>query len=598
MGFFDDLVLPEEQAGERAVLVTIRPPGEDEGRYAPPVDRFAPARVPQLEVVGAGPETRVLLTGWSVWPRSVTLHLAVFRSVRRQGADAQRQSGLRVGLRFSDGRRVTSLDGKVSRRIPFTGPQGQARVAQTDQAVGLIPLDPGLHHSHRSLFKTDVDLYLAELPPPGEAELVVEWPDESMAETRTAIDVATLRAASSRALEVWSDPELPEPAQESGTFATMEMSGPPTFLAPPLTRHQLETLRREEEARQRYVPRADWQQIGYRDWGDADLIRARLAGGAPVAATVGQLGTTPLHLAAEWGTTEAVTALLTHEVAENENEATDKDAYGVVDARDHSEHTPLWYAAQNVDEGTVRALIDAGADVWTPQSGPWSPGRLLSTTSLAPLVRDLPGAVELPAEEAAAQQRADALIAAFGEERLWTEGLGICFVRGLSEDEVIRRLGADPARCPREALDDAPFDPADYDESLRYVGVLGVDGAPGGCAIAQDGYMPSDNAVLKAISAGTAAYGVYFNPKGGTFGTLARDGEVVESEEIGLGPHASDPAAFWTFRFWQRGHAFPHGADIMAYACAAAGLSIDDGRDAAGLSSPRRWVELPPRLRR
>ncbi|MEV0300024.1 ankyrin repeat domain-containing protein [Streptomyces prasinus] len=590
MGFFDDLVLPEEPHAERAVLVGLGTPAEDEGRYAPPADRFAPARVPQLEVVGAGPETRVLLTGWSVWPRSVTLHLAVFRSVRRQVAEAGRQSGLRVGLLFSDGRRVTSLDGKVSRRIPFTGPQGQESVATTEQAVGLIPLDPGLHHPHRSLFKTDVDLYLAELPPPGEAELVVEWPDESMAETRTAIDVEVLRAASGRALEVWPDLGPPEPAQQPGAFTTMEMSGPPTFLAPPLTRRQVEALRREEEARQRYVPRADWQQMGYRDWADADLIRARLAGGAPLAALAGRSGTTPLHLAAEWGTAEAVTALLTHVV--------DGAEPVVVDARDHDEHTPLWYAAQNMDKGTVRALIDAGADVWTPQSGPWSPGRLLSTTPLAPLVRGLPGAVELPPEEVAAQRRADALIAAFGEEQLWTEGIGICFVRGLSEDEVVRRLGADPARCPRQALDDAPFDPADYDVSLHYVGVLGVDGAPGGCVITQNGYMPSDDTVLKAISAGTAAYGVYFNPKGGTFGTLARDGEVVESEEIGLWPHASDPAAFWTFRFWQRKHAFPHGADIMAYACAAAGLDIDDGRDAAGLRSPRRWVELPSRLRR
>jgi hypothetical protein len=168
----------------------------------------------------------------------------------------------------------------------------------------------------------------------------------------------------------------------------------------------------------------------------------------------------------------------------------------------------------------------------------------------------------------------------------------------VSEDEVIRRLGADPAQCPEVDLESAPFDPMDYDESLRYVGVTSVAGAPGGCVITQNGYMPSDNAVLRAISAGTAAYGVYFNPKGGTFGTLARDGEVVESEEIGLTPHDSDPAAYWNFRFWQRTHTFPYGADVLAYSCAAAGLKISDGKAAVNGHTPRRWVALPTHLQR
>ncbi|MFI9585894.1 ankyrin repeat domain-containing protein [Streptomyces sp. NPDC052236] len=584
MGFFDDLVLSEEPAAEQAVLARLRPQGEDEGQYAPPVDRFAPALLPQLEVVGVGPATQILLTGWSVWPRSVTLHLAIFRKTRRQGADAKRQSGLRVGLLFSDGRRVTSLDGTVVREIPFTGPQGRASVAATEQAVGLIPLDPGLQHSRRSLFKTDVDLYLAELPPPGDAQLVVEWPDEEIAEVRTPIDVAALRAASSRALEVWPGLEPPDPEVQPGLFGTVEMSGPPTFLAPPLTRDQRETLRREEEARQRYVPRADWQQMGYRDWGDTALIRARLEGGAPPGAAVGWRGATPLHLVAEHGAAEAVTALLSCNVD--------------VDVRDDDERTPLWYAVHNMDEATVHTLIDAGADVWTPQSGPWSPGRLLLTTSLAPLAQGLPEAVELPPDEVAAQQSADALIAAFGEEPFWTEGLGVCFVQGLSEDELIRRIGADPTQCPKADLEHAPFDQADYEESLRYVGVRSVDGAPGGCVITQCGYMPSDNAVLQAISAGTTAYGVYFNPKGGTFGTLARDGEVVASDEIGLSPHESDPTAYWNFRFWQRKHTFPHGADILAYSCAAAGLRINEGQYVVDPRTPRRWVALPPRLQR
>ncbi|MEV0219178.1 ankyrin repeat domain-containing protein [Streptomyces sp. NPDC050704] len=584
MGFFDDLVLPEEPAPERAVLVRLGPPGEDDGQYAPPVDRFAPVLLSQLGVAGAGPHTRVLLTGWSLWPRAATLHLSVFRKTRWQSADARRQSGLRVGLLFSDGRRVTSLDGTVQREVRFTASSGQETVAATQQAVGLIPLDPGLHQPRRSLFKTDVDLYLAELPPPGEAQLVVEWPDEGIAETRTPVDVAALHAASARALEVWPGIEPPDPSEQPSSFAHLEVSGPPGFLAPPLSRHQREELRRQEEERLRYVPRADWQQLGYRDWGDAALVRARLDGGAPPDARVGWQGTGPLHLAAEQGSAEAVAALLAH--------------HAPTDARDDDGHTPLWYAVCSADEGSVRALVDAGADVWTPQTGPWSPGRLLLTTSLAPLVAGLPGALELPAEEAAAFRAADALIAAFGEQDMWTEGLGIAFVRDLSEDELIRRLGADPAQCPKTDPEDAPFDPYDYDESLRYVGVTSVPGDPGGCVITQDGYMPSDGAVLQAITAGTSAYGIYFNPKGGKFGALARDGEIVDGEEIGLPPHEPEPPAHWHFRFWQHKHTYPYGADTLAYACAAAGLRISDGRAAADRRAPRRWVALPTRLQR
>lgn len=590
VGFFDDLVVPEEPLSGRAVLARPTAPGSDDARYAPPVDRFVPAQVPQPAVAGAGPETRVLLTGWSVWPRSVTLHLSVFRRTRRADPPAGRQSGLRVGLLFSDGRRVTSLDGTVARPAPAAGPPGRPGTAATAQPTGLIPPAPGLLPARPSPFRTDVDLYLGELPPPGETQLVVEWPDEGVTETHTAVDAGVLRAASGRVIEVWPAPERPEPAEpaepaaQPRMFMTAAAGGPPAILAPPLTRRQLDTRRREEEARRRYAPRADWRHMGRRGWGDAALVRARLDAGAPPGARIGRSGAAPLHLAAEEGTEETVRMLLSRDVA--------------VDVRDDDGHTPLWYAVHSMDQGRIRALTGAGADVWTPQAGHWSPGRLLLTTPLAPLVADLPGAVRLPAAEAAAVQAADALIAAFGEEPLWTEGLGIAFVRGLGEDELIRRLGADPARCPRAGQDDAPFDPTDFEESLRHVGVRSVAGSPGGCVVTQDGYLPEDEAVLRAISAGTAAYGVYFNPTGGTFGALARDGEAVAREEIGLRPHKSDPDAYWHFRFWQRGRTFPHGADILAYACAAAGLSISDGRDAADLRTARRWVKLPAGLRR
>ncbi|EPH45169.1 ankyrin repeat domain-containing protein [Streptomyces aurantiacus] len=584
MGFFDDLLLPEEPPGERTALVRLAPPGEDAARYAPPVDWFAPVLSSHLATAGAGPHVRVVMTGWSLWPRSATLHLSVFRTTRWRSADSTRQSGLRVGLLFSDGRRVTSLDAKEQRLLQWTGSDGRAHSTVTGQAVGLIPLDPGLDNSRRSTFKTDVDLYLAELPPPGIAHLVVEWPDEGVAETRTPIDTAALHAAAAQAVEVWPGLEPPDPAEQPGSFATIQMSGPPGFLAPPLSGHQRAALRHEEEERQRYVPRADWEGIGSEDWKDTSLIQVRLDAGAPPDARFGSEEATPLHRAAEHAAVGAVAALLAHGAE--------------ADPHDDEGHSPLWYAACNGDEDSVRRLIAAGADVWTPQTGLWSPGRLLLTTSLAPLVERLPGAMQLPAEEASAFREADALITAFGEQELHTEGLGICFVRGLTEDELIRRLGADPAQCPRADQEHAPFDLMDHQASLRYLGVTSVPGAPGGCVITQDGYMPDDDAVLRAISRGTAAYGIYFNPKGGTFGTLARDGDLVGREEIGLSPDESDPPAYWHFRFWQRRHAFPYGVDVLAYACAAAGLRISDGREALDHDIPRRWVELPPSLRR
>ncbi|MEV7192443.1 ankyrin repeat domain-containing protein [Streptomyces sp. NPDC093510] len=580
MGFFDDLVLPEEPVEPRGEVVRLGPPGEDAARDRPPVDWFEPALVEQLAVAGGGPEAKVMVTGWSVWPRSVTLHLSVHRPVRRHGLGGGRQSGLRVGLLLGDGRRVTSLDSERDESVPLVGPPELRAYASRSVPTGLIPLDPG--DPGESLFRTGVDLYLPELPPPGETWLVVEWPDELVAETRTPVDADALRAASVRAVEVW--PGLPTPSASGPEFITVaRMGGPPDFLARPMSEDERATLREREEAEQRYVPRGDWERMAYEDWGDPALIRARLDGGAPVDADVWS-GSTPLHLAAERGGAESLAVLLPHVKR--------------VDAPDEEGHTALWCAACRGNEGSVRALIRAGADVWTPQAGPWSPGLLLLTTPLAPLVADLPGAVPLPPDELAAFRAADALIEAFDDPEMWTEGLGIAFVRDVDAEEVVRRLGADPAHCPEVPPEHAPFDEDDYDTSFRFVGVADLPGSPGGCVITQDGYMPSDDALLRAVSAGTTAYGVYFNPKGGTHGTAARDGRLVGHEEIGLSPDGTEPPAHWHFRFWQSGRGVPYDAHDLAYACAAAGLRVTDARPAVDDTVPRRWVELPPDLMR
>ncbi|GAA2069268.1 hypothetical protein GCM10009801_18650 [Streptomyces albiaxialis] len=267
MGFFDDLVLPEEPV-EQMPLLRLGPPGEDAGRFAPPLDWFAPALLPQRAVVGSGPHVRVVLTGWSVWPDGATLHLSVHRKVRRQKIPSGRQSGLRVGLELSDGRRVTSLDAPRQRHLEWTSRDGETVSAVTRQAVGLIPLDGSRSSSSRSVFAVPVDLYLAELPPPGGTGLVVEWPDEDVPETRTPVDASALRAASAGAVEIWPGIEPPAPVGEPGSVALVEMGGPPAFLAPPTAPHRQAELEQREKERRRYVPRADWEDMSSHDWND------------------------------------------------------------------------------------------------------------------------------------------------------------------------------------------------------------------------------------------------------------------------------------------------------------------------------------------
>ncbi|MFF3456014.1 hypothetical protein ACFYXH_17180 [Streptomyces sp. NPDC002730] len=85
---------------------------------------------------------------------------------------------------------------------------------------------------------------------------------------------------------------------------------------------------------------------------------------------------------------------------------------------------------------------------------------------------------------------------------------------------------------------------------------------------------------------------LYFNPKGGTFGTLSRDGVEVHHEEVGLDAYEESPDSHWLYRFWDWDKSTEMwDAHTLAYAADMAGIWVTDRRAVAG--PPGRWVEIP-----
>lgn len=185
-----------------------------------------------------------------------------------------------------------------------------------------------------------------------------------------------------------------------------------------------------------------WTDIS---WRHMQQVHAALEAGADVNAVVDESRVTPLFCALQEGTPEVVELLLAHGA---DAEATIPPGW-----------TPLWAAVRGVQimavdrpqwrREKVRLLLAHGADPWRPTAGGRSPGEVALWGPLADLFADLPGAPQIPAADRHRQANADTLIAAYAWADQWAiDGGSVAFIKGVRADEVIRRLGGDPAVCP------------------------------------------------------------------------------------------------------------------------------------------------------
>ncbi|MFG2071465.1 ankyrin repeat domain-containing protein [Nonomuraea maritima] len=310
---------------------------------------------------------------------------------------------------------------------------------------------------------------------------------------------------------------------------------------------------------------AGWGNFGWNSWSDVALVRARLDAGADPNSGPYHYET-PLHLAAAQGSPEVVAELAAR--------VDDVDA-------EHDGRTALWEAVFNDRPENVRALVAAGADPWRPMMNGWSPGRLSLASPTPGLFFPFPPGHEgLTDAEAAAVTEADRLTAAL--EGIGYDGYSLTCVRGISAAEAARRLNAEPV--DEDEAGEIMEDPED-DEALRLICLTDV---PGGCVVSQSFcYMAATPIVMKLLSDGTVAYGMYANPKSGNQGRVVRDGVLVagDTHPGGGNPASTDSAEEILLTYLYQWHA-------EAYCFAGAGLRPTDARF---LTEPDTYLLLPDR---
>ncbi|MEV8638245.1 ankyrin repeat domain-containing protein [Streptosporangium sp. NPDC051023] len=265
-------------------------------------------------------------------------------------------------------------------------------------------------------------------------------------------------------------------------------------------------------------------------WRDTNLaeIRERLAGGFDPGQRLPWLESTPMHQAAQEGAVRVIELLLA--------------AGAEVDPTDGDGVTPLWEAVRHGHEGAVRLLLAAGADPWKSCIAGRSPGFQALFTDMADLFIHLPGAPRIGPRLREIQETVDEMMFSYED---YHEEFCIAFVGGVAEDEVVRRLGALPERCPplkTEALwraeRDCPL------ETLRIASPPG-----GGVVLFQtEGMLPVHDTVARLVTTGGGVLAGGF-PLTSISVDIWRDGVNIARPSVHEQLGDRSPFELWMCRF-------------------------------------------------
>ncbi|GGQ32507.1 hypothetical protein GCM10010140_73210 [Streptosporangium pseudovulgare] len=293
-------------------------------------------------------------------------------------------------------------------------------------------------------------------------------------------------------------------------------------------------------------------------WRDTNLeeIRARLASGFDPGRRLFWLRSTPLHQAAQEGATQVIELLLA--------------AGAEVDPADRYGATPLWEAVRHGQEDAVRTLLDAGADPWRPCIAGRSPGVQALFTELADMFAGLPGAPHIGHRLRDLQETVDEMMFSYED---YAEGFCLAFVGGVSEEEVVRRLGSSPGLCPpvaAGALREA--------ELARGGEVLRVACPPGGgVVLAQsDGSLPVRDGVARMVTAGGGVLAGAF-PDCGSSVDIWRDGFNVGRPSVYDQLSDDSPLELWMCHFGDCGaHPSTSAERILALMTLLTGVYVTE----------------------